>query len=100
MYIFRRDQKLILILGHREKRSSKHTRGGEIKGVKSIEIGKQLVPGDSELIDTLLHEELEARIFFSRPTKKHKELSKTNDNNVIHPYIDEVIKRYRRLKGI
>ncbi len=72
---------------------------GEIKGVKSIKIGKQYLPGREELSDTLLHEELEARIF-TRPTKLHQKLAKSNRDDEIHDYIKKAILRYKRMRGM
>jgi hypothetical protein len=71
---------------------------GEVKGIKALKIGKQFSNDPRELFDTLLHEELEARIQLKR-TKKHISLSKAGTDAVIHPYIDKVIARYNRMKG-
>ena len=66
------------------------------KSVK-IEIGKQRNDSDKELIDTLLHEELEARIWI-RNTKKFKKLSEATEDKR-HAYIYKVIKRFMGMKG-
>ena len=60
----------------------------------TIEIGPQDKPGESELIDTLLHEELEARIF------KRGGKYDTDDDAFRHEHINAVIARYRKAKGI
>ena len=62
-----------------------------------IEIGKQRNDSDKELIDTLLHEELEARIWI-RNTKKFKKLSEATEDKR-HAYIYKVIKRFMGMKG-
>lgn len=72
---------------------------GEVKRVKSVEIGKQVSADKWELIDTLLHEEMEARIF-TRPTRLHKKLADVGKDDEIHAYIDRVLDRYKRMRGV
>lgn len=69
---------------------------GTFKKVKSMEIGKQSKGTREELIDTLLHEELEARML-----KKltYAESLKLKDSEV-HPYINKVIKKFFEAKGL
>ena len=65
----------------------------EIYKIKSIEVGPQ---GSNEiefLLDTLLHEELEARIML-----KGGRLHEMSDDKR-HEYIDRFIKRFFKLKG-
>jgi hypothetical protein len=70
--------------------------------VKKTEIGKQYYPGDRELVDTLIHEEMEARIW-TRDKPLYARLRKTADDRVLvderHLYIDQVISRYAKLRG-
>lgn len=71
---------------------------GEVKTVR-IEIGKQSKDSRECLIDTILHEELEARIMIkSDKSLKYNKLNKATDIER-HAYIDRVIKRYFKLKG-
>lgn len=64
--------------------------------VAYIYIGKQVIDTREELIDTLLHEELEARNMM-----KHTfdEISNANDDD-IHNRIDKIIKRFFLAKGL
>jgi hypothetical protein len=69
--------------------------------IKTMEIGKQNKSGKAELVNTLLHEELEARIAvkaYNRYSERYRLIIKHNDST-IHPYINKVIKRFFRLKG-
>lgn len=67
--------------------------------ISKVEIGKQSKDSDEYLIDTILHEELEARIALrSNNIKKFDELH-TSTEKERHAYIDKVIKRYFRMKG-
>lgn len=68
---------------------------GQFKGVKKIEIGKQVLPTKEELIDSILHEELEVRL-----SKKYRlnELLKMTDTE-IHGKIDKIIERIFKGKG-
>ena len=70
------------------------------KHVSRSEIGKQYAPGDKELIDTMLHEELEARIWLNvHGRERYWELNGADDD-VRHAYIQKIIDRFMRLKGI
>uniref|UniRef100_UPI00272A6F21 phage minor capsid protein n=1 Tax=Adlercreutzia caecimuris TaxID=671266 RepID=UPI00272A6F21 len=63
-------------------------------------IGKQYRPGRTELIDTIVHEELEARIWLNRHgSERYFELNDAADD-VRHAYIQRIIDRYMRLKGL
>ena len=65
---------------------------GRIK-IKSMEITKEA------LIDTIVHEELEARIMVrSRYSTKFSKLNTASDS-VRHKYINRVIKKYFKMKG-
>lgn len=71
---------------------------GSIK-IKSMEIGKQYSDTKEALIDTIIHEELEARIMVrSRYSKKFSKLNTASDS-VRHKYINRVIKKYFKMKG-
>lgn len=71
---------------------------GSIK-IKSMEIGKQYSDTKEALIDTIVHEELEARIMIrSRYSKKFSKLNTASDS-VRHKYINRVIKKYFKMKG-
>lgn len=72
---------------------------GTVKEVVKVEIGKQDNSSAEFLEDTILHEELEARIAIrSRYSKRYKELYKSNDDER-HRYINRVIERYFKIKG-
>lgn len=62
--------------------------------VLEIEIGPQKNASDSELRDSILHEILEARII-SRAGLLYK-----GGDTLIHPYIDRVIAKYVKMKGL
>ena len=67
--------------------------------VKSMQIGKQEHPGKKELIDSMLHEELEARIALnSHSSELYWHLDSCTDEER-HAYIQKVIDRFMRLKG-
>jgi hypothetical protein len=69
--------------------------------IQKIEIGKQDKQGKAELIDTLLHEELEARIMlkaYNRNSARYKLIGKHQELTT-HTYINKVIKRFFRIKG-
>ena len=71
---------------------------GRIK-IKSMEIGKQYSDTKEALIDTIVHEELEARIMVrSRYSTKFSKLNTASDS-VRHKYINRVIKKYFKMKG-
>ena len=76
-----------------------HGRGRKWKceRIESIKIGA-FNSTDLYLLDTLVHEELEARIMI-RPTKKHTELNRKGDR-ARHQYIYKVISRYFKWKGL
>ena len=72
---------------------------GTVKEVVKVEIGKQYNSSAEFLEDSILHEELEARIAIrSRYSKRYKELYKSNDDER-HRYINRVIERYFKIKG-
>ena len=67
--------------------------------IEAIEIGKQDKPSAEFLEDTIIHEELEARIAMrSIHSSKYKALYNSNDE-IRHEYINKRIKRYFQLKG-
>lgn len=68
---------------------------GEVKGVKKIEIGKQYRDTEESLIDTILHEELEARLTLRFGAAQ---ILQWGDEEV-HHRIDSIIKRYFRMRG-
>ncbi len=70
---------------------------GEVKEIKVIYIGKQDKDTKEFLIDTLLHEKLEAKILMTK-TNKYENLNKVSDIKR-HEYINKVIERYFRMKG-
>ncbi len=69
---------------------------GDVKSI-AIQIGKQDSARREFLINTLLHEELEARIF-ARTTDHYRRLNNAT-NSDRHGYINAVIKRFFGLKG-
>ncbi len=69
---------------------------GRVIDVKKVEIGKQDKSSAEFLLDTILHEELEARVL-SRNTTKFTDLSHASET-VRHKYINKLIKRYFRVK--
>ena len=72
----------------------------KIIGVRLIQIGKQTKPGSKELMDTMIHEELEARIGTQRYSKYAKLQGYSDDEiDTRHEYIQAVINRYFRMKG-
>lgn len=70
---------------------------GEIKEIKNIYIGKQDKETKEFLIDTLLHEKLEAKILLTK-TSTYQNLNNLSEEKR-HEYINSVIKRYFRMKG-
>lgn len=68
---------------------------GEFKQVVKIEIGKQVNGNKEELIDTIMHEELEVR--FAK-THNRNELMKMTDDE-IHDIINKEIQAYFERKG-
>jgi len=70
---------------------------GECKEIIAIEIGKQSKNTKEFLIDTLLHEKLEAKIVFIN-TNKYRKIKLMNDIER-HKYINKVITKYFNMKG-
>ena len=70
---------------------------GEVKEIKNIYIGKQDKETKEFLIDTLLHEKLEAKILLTK-TSTYQNLNNLSEEKR-HEYINSVIKRYFRMKG-
>lgn len=68
---------------------------GEVKSVKKTEIGKQYRDTEESLIDTILHEELEARLTLRFGADQ---ILQWGDEEV-HRRIDSIIKRYFRMRG-
>lgn len=67
--------------------------------IKSMEIGKQFKEGKNELIDTLIHEELEARIGLKADKAvKFSRLENASEARR-HKYINAVIERFFAFKG-
>lgn len=67
--------------------------------IKSMEIGKQYVDTKEALLDSIVHEELEARIMIrSNYSKKFQKLHRASDDER-HKYINSVIARYFRIRG-
>jgi hypothetical protein len=82
----------------RGKRSTLHP-WGETKS-QDIEIGKQFKPDKSELIDTILHEEMEARIVNeSYRSDKCKQLDRGGEKTT-HLYLVPIVERFLRMKGL
>lgn len=66
-----------------------------------VKIGKQKRPGDAELIDTLIHEELEARIALNtRSRELYYHFNGANGDVERHAYIQKIIDRYVKMRGI
>lgn len=59
-----------------------------------IEIGPQKLPTDEELRDTILHEILEAKLIVRSDPRLEW------GDSVVHPYIDKVIAKYIKIKGL
>ena len=70
------------------------------KAVIRMCIGKQYREGRAELIDTIVHEELEARIWLNRHSSERYFALNEATENERHAYIQKIIDRYMRLKGI
>ena len=70
---------------------------GECKEITAIEIGKQDKDTKEFLIDSILHEKLEAKIA-SINTNKYRKLKEDTDENR-HQYINKVITKYFNKKG-
>lgn len=72
---------------------------GSVKEIIKVEIGKQDKSSAEFLEDTILHEELEARIAIrSKYSDRYKQLYRMNDVNR-HKYINKVIEKYFLLRG-
>ena len=72
---------------------------GRVVGVDKVEIGKQDSPSAEFLEDTIIHEELEARIALrSMYSQRYRDLFEASDEER-HRYINRIIDRYFRLKG-
>lgn len=67
--------------------------------ITKIEIGIQSNPGRSEVIDTMLHEELEARILIKATKSEFYKNIENSGNSGIHEYINKVIDTAFRIKG-
>ncbi|MEG0376171.1 MAG: phage minor capsid protein [Raoultibacter sp.] len=73
---------------------------GKIR-IISMKIGKQQYPGQKALIDSLLHEELEARLHMKPPIlHKYWELTHAETDTELHKYIQRIIDRYVKMKGL
>lgn len=73
---------------------------GKVKRIESIEIGKQDKPSAEFLEDTIIHEELEARIAMrSLFSSKFSKLYYDCSDDERHQYINSRIERYFRMKG-
>lgn len=73
---------------------------GETKSINAIEIGKQVKDTRECLLDTMLHEELEARILLKKDKSPYYEKLYNGGDKVIHAHIDRVIKKFFDAKGI
>ena len=62
-------------------------------------IGKQKNSSKQELIDTLIHEELEARILLNKHSRELFYELKYADDDERHVWIQKIINRYIKLKG-
>ncbi|MEG0620546.1 MAG: hypothetical protein RR477_05395 [Raoultibacter sp.] len=70
------------------------------KYANPVHIGKQAKPGEAELVDTLLHEELEARIWLDRHrSDRYWHLNNASDDER-HAYIQKIIDRYVKMRDI
>ena len=73
---------------------------GQLKRIISIEIGKQDSPIKNFLIDTILHEYLEAKIMIKQYTDSfYEKLSKSSDNNRHKWIYDQIEKFFRKMEG-
>ena len=72
---------------------------GAVKRITKIEVGAQDRESEGFLVDTILHEALEAKIMLrSGKCDKYAKLNCATDD-VRHKYINSVIKRYMRIRG-
>lgn len=66
-----------------------------------IEIGKQYSDSRKDLIDTLIHEELEARIIANRHHRDlYYDFLHPIDNDAIHAYIQRIVDRYLAIRRL
>jgi hypothetical protein len=65
--------------------------------IVSVVIGKQERPGEKFLLDSIVHEELEARIYKATTEKAEKLVKGTEKER--HKHIQKIIDRYFRMKG-
>ena len=79
---------------------------GMKKTVRAVEIGRQESPSEEWLLNTIIHEELEARIAERANRHWHGKFGamypsppKPHDNKGIHKYIYAVLERYFRMRG-
>lgn len=70
---------------------------GQVTVIRCM-IGKQYKPGDADIMDSILHEELEIRIARNR-SERFRKMAK-GGNDTIHPYINSVIDKFFAAKGI
>lgn len=70
------------------------------KYIKSMQIGRQEHPGRKELIDSLVHEELEARIALNRHSSEKYWTLNYCSGDERHAYIQKNINKFMQLKGI
>ncbi len=72
-----------------------------IVGIKIL-IGKQMKAGQAELINSIIHEELEVRIHVRAYNYNISEdVSRVEQGDLsLHPYINKAIKKYFRIKGV
>ncbi|MCD8026470.1 MAG: phage minor capsid protein [Clostridiales bacterium] len=72
---------------------------GTVKEIVKVEIGKQDKSSAEFLEDTILHEELEARIAIrSKYSERYKKLYNSSETDR-HNYINKIIKKYFKMKG-
>ena len=73
---------------------------GEVIRVEKVEIGKQDKGSAEFLIDTIIHEELEARIAIrTGRSKKYNRLYYECTDDERHEYINKLIDRYFKMRG-
>ena len=73
---------------------------GMTKIVNSIEIGRQLKSSEETFLETIIHEELEARIAVRANRQWYGKYADFLEKNARrHAYIDSVIIRYFRMRG-
>ena len=80
---------------------TKYTLTHKVK-INAIEVGKQGKPGTTEIIDTIIHEELEARILkraYNKHIQKYIIMDKLGEKGT-HKYILPRVYRFLRMKGL